>query len=593
MITSQVVVVGAGHAGVEAALKCARLGLDTILLTLNLESIALMPCNPSIGGTGKGHLVREIDALGGEMALCADDALIQGRMLNTGKGPAVHSLRAQEDKRKYQTSMLNTLFQTDHLTVIQAECTEVLVQNGAVVGVQTDYDDTISCASVIVCTGVYLKSKIIIGDKIFDQGPQGLLPANQLSQNLMDLGFELRRFKTGTPARVDVRSIDFSQMEKQEGDDPITPFSFLTERKLQNTACCYLTWTNEQTHDIIRENIHRAPMYSGIVKGTGARYCPSIEDKVTRFSDKDRHQLFLEPEGVNHPEWYVQGLSTGLPKDVQIKMYRSVKGLQNAVLCRLAYAIEYDVINSLSLTPYLMSNNINGLFFAGQINGTSGYEEAAAQGLLAGMNAYLYVKNQEPFVLQRGEAYIGVMTDDLTTKGTDEPYRMMTSRAEHRLYLRQDNADLRLTEKAYQRGLVGEKRMKRTEQKQIETEKIKALIEKEHMTAYVRRPESTLEIKEEWGTFMQDAIMQAQIQIKYEGYLNKELAQIKQTKKMEEKKLPHDVDYMGIDGLRIEARQKLNKQKPLSLGQASRIPGVSPADIAVLMVYLERRDKAE
>lgn len=588
---TQVVVIGAGHAGCEAALACARMGLDTCLMTLNLESIALMPCNPSIGGTGKGHLVRETDALGGEMGLAADDTLIQGRMLNTGKGPAVRSLRAQEDKRAYHLRMMRALFSQENLTVIQAEAAQIMTENARVTGVRTTFGDTIECAAVVICTGVYLKSKIIIGSDMWDAGPQGLLPATKLSQSLAELGFSIRRFKTGTPARVDARSIDFDQMEKQPGDDPVTPFSFLTDRALENKECCYLTWTNERTHDIIRRNIHLAPMYSGLLHSVGARYCPSIEDKVTRFADKTRHQLFLEPEGLNYPEWYVQGLSTGLPKDVQVSLYRSVRGLSRAVLVRLAYAIEYDCIDPTALSPALEYHHVSGLFTAGQINGTSGYEEAAAQGILAGMNAALYVRNSEPFILTRDQAYIGVMADDLTTKGTDEPYRMMTSRAEHRLYLRQDNADLRLTERSHSIGLASDERLRRVEKKARETETLVRLMNETGMAAKVRRPECSLTPPEEWGDFAPDSVEQAELQVKYEGYLQKEQTQIRQARAMEDKRLPADAPYPDISGLRIEARQKLNRQKPVSLAQASRIPGVSPADISVLMVWLEREGK--
>ena len=588
---TQVIVIGAGHAGCEAALACARLGLDTMLMTLNLESIALMPCNPSIGGTGKGHLVREVDALGGEMGLAADDALIQGRMLNTGKGLAVRSLRAQEDKRAYHLRMMRALFAQERLEIIQAKADEILTANGKVTGVRTDFGDIIDCEAVIVCTGVYLHSKIIIGSDIWDQGPQGLLPATHLSASLNDLGLSLRRFKTGTPARVDARSIDFDQMEFQPGDDPVTPFSFLTAVPPVNKTGCYLTWTNERTHEIIRQNLHRAPMYSGLIHSTGARYCPSIEDKVTRFADKDRHQLFVEPEGLDYPEWYIQGMSTGLPKDVQVSMYRSIRGLERAVLVRLAYAIEYDCIDPTALSPTLNVRHIRGLYTAGQINGTSGYEEAAAQGILAGINASLYIKNQEPFLLTRDQAYIGVMTDDLTTKGTDEPYRMMTSRAEYRLFLRQDNADLRLTERAWKIGLAGDDRMRLAERRQRETDELVQKIGEAHWTQRLRRPEEHLSVPDEWGSYLPSSVEEAELAVKFEGYLSKEKARIREARVMEEKALSSDISYADISGLRLEARQKLDRQKPLSLGQASRIPGVSPADIAVLMVWLAKKER--
>ena len=588
---AQVAVVGAGHAGCEAALAAARMGLDTILLTLNLDSVGLMPCNPSIGGTGKGHLVREIDALGGEMALAADDALIQGRMLNTGKGPAVRSLRAQEDKRAYHLRMLRALFAQEHLTVVQAEAAEILLHEGRVCGLRTQDGGEIECPAVVVCSGVYLKSKIIIGDQMWDQGPQGLLPANHLSASLLDCGLTLRRFKTGTPARVDARSIDFDEMEVQPGDEPVTPFSFLTAEPPVNRAVCYLTWTNEQTHDIIRRNIHLAPMYSGKLHSTGARYCPSIEDKVIRFADKDRHQLFIEPEGLDYPEWYIQGMSSGLPRSVQIDMYRSIRGLHRAVLTRLAYAIEYDCLDPTLLTPALGVRAVPGLYTAGQINGTSGYEEAAAQGLIAGINAALYVRGEEPFTLGRDQAYIGVMTDDLTTKGTDEPYRMMTSRAEYRLYLRQDNADLRLTELSHRIGLATDERLRRTEIKARQIEALTRQIREHHLDASIRRPENHLEVPPEWGAYLPAAIEEAELQIKFEGYLNKEKARIEQARVMEKKTLPPDIPYAEISGLRIEARQKLDRQRPATLGQASRIPGVSPADIAVLTVWLTRYER--
>ena len=585
---ADLVVIGAGHAGCEAALCGARMGLNTMLLTLNLESVALMPCNPSIGGTGKGHLVREVDALGGEMGLAADDVTLQSRMLNRGKGPAVHSLRIQADKRAYHLRMLKTLFSQENLTLRQGEAAEILTTGGRVSGVKTLTGDVIPCRAVVVCTGVYLKSRIIIGEAEWDAGPQGLMPANYLSRSLTDLGFTLRRFKTGTPARVAENSIDFDKMDVQPGDEPVTPFSFMTDVPPHNKINCYLTWTNEKTHEIIRQNLHRAPMFTGQINGTGARYCPSIETKIVRFADKDRHQIFLEPEGDGYPEWYVQGMSSSMPEDVQWAMYRTIPGLEHCVLTRLAYAIEYDCIDSLALTPYLGARNIPGLYMAGQINGTSGYEEAAAQGIYAAINASLYCKNEAPFLIARDQGYIGVMTDDLTTKGTDEPYRMMTSRAEHRLYLRQDNADLRLTFRAREIGMISDERMRRAEQKQKETQELIKRLEDNGMTKALRHPEARLELPEGWN-YCAGAREQAEIQIKYEGYLQKEMAQIRQTRAMEENKIPSDIDYRSIDALRLEAREKLSARKPLSLGQASRIPGVNPADIAVLMVYLKRQ----
>ncbi len=584
-----VIVIGAGHAGCEAALCCARMGLETLLLTLNLESVALMPCNPSIGGTGKGHLVREVDALGGEMGLAADDVTLQSRMLNRGKGPAVHSLRVQADKRAYHLRMLKTLFAQEHLTVRQGEAAEILTKSGAVSGVRTLTGDTLPCRAAVVCTGVYLKSRIIIGEAQWDGGPQGLMPANFLSRSLSDLGFSLRRFKTGTPARVAENSIDFEKMDIQPGDEPVTPFSFMTDQPPTNKINCYLTWTNEETHRIIRENLHRAPMFTGAINGTGARYCPSIETKVVRFADKDRHQIFLEPEGNGYPEWYVQGMSSSMPEDVQWQMYRTIPGLKRCVLTRLAYAIEYDCIDPLALTPCLGARHIPGLYLAGQVNGTSGYEEAAAQGLYAAINAALYCKDEPPFLLTRDQAYIGVMADDLTTKGTDEPYRMMTSRAEHRLYLRQDNADLRLTFRGKEIGLVTDARLRRTETKKRETEELIHRLTEAGKIRELKQPDARLTLPEDWR-YGPGAVEQAEIQIKYEGYLQKEMAQIRQARAMEEAKLPPDADYLGMDALRLEARQKLQAQRPVSLGQASRIPGVSPADVAVLMVWLKRQN---
>lgn len=615
----QLVVVGAGHAGCEAALAAARMGIPTLLYTLNIDAIALMACNPVIGGTSKGHLVRELDALGGEMGRAIDDTFLQSRMLNRGKGPAVYSLRAQADKQAYQNRMRAALFSQENLTVRQGEISRILTSNGQISGIETTTGEHVSCKAVIIATGVYLKSRIIIGETHWNGGPQGLLAANHLSDALLGLGFDLRRFKTGTPARVDVRSIDFSKMEPQPGDEPVTPFSFLTDKKLSNRMQCYLTWTNERTHQIIRENLHRAPMYRGDIKGTGARYCPSIEDKINRFADKDRHQIFLEPEGSNSFEWYVQGMSSSMPEDVQWLMYRSVPGLENAILTRLAYAIEYDCIDSRQLKPTLESLSIPGLYFAGQVNGTSGYEEAAAQGLLTGINAALKLKEKEPLIITRDMAYIGVLADDLTTKGTDEPYRMMTSRAEHRLYLRQDNADLRLTELGYKAGLAGEERMRRMESKARETRALRETLasislpptkEREELLKalgeppcpgtltgeeLLRRPAVTFAhmqtLVPELQSASPEAQEQAEISVKYDGYLRKQESQLSKARAMENALLPLDAPYLTMDALRIEARQKLSKQRPRSLGQAARIPGVSPADIAVLMVWLGRHER--
>ncbi len=613
---ADVVVIGGGHAGCEAALAAARMGMDTTLLTLNMDGVALMACNPVIGGSAKGHLVRELDALGGEMGLAIDDTFLQSRMLNTSKGPAVHALRAQADKQEYQNRMRTALMTQQRLTVHQAEAVSIETEAGRVCAVTTATGRRIACQAVIVASGVYLKGRIIIGESQWDGGPQGLMGANQLSRSLEALGFPLRRFKTGTPARIDVRTIDFDEMTPQPGDEPVIPFSFLTDRKLENTFPCYLTWTNEETHRVIRENLHRAPLYSGKIHGVGPRYCPSIEDKIVRFADKDRHQVFLEPEGRKSREWYVQGMSTSLPEDVQWRMYRTIPGLRHCEIVRLAYAIEYDCIDSRQLRPTLESLTVGGLYFAGQVNGTSGYEEAACQGLLAGMNAALALQGREPLVLTRDMAYIGVLTDDLTTKGTDEPYRMMTSRAEHRLHLRQDNADLRLTELGYRAGLASPERLERTRKKAMDTGLLKSRLHALHfapspersawLSAHgqpetpgalgaeelLRRPGITLDdlitLSPELADAPRAAREQAQIDIKYEGYLQKEQQQIEKAKAMEDALLPEDAPYDQLDALRLEARQKLQRQKPRSLAAASRIPGVSPADIAVLMVWLKR-----
>ena len=618
---ADLVVIGAGHAGCEAALAAARMGIDTLLLTLNMDGVALMACNPVIGGSAKGHLVRELDALGGEMGLAIDDTFLQSRMLNTGKGPAVHSLRAQADKQAYQNRMRRALLTQERLTVRQGEAASIETENGHVTAVTTATGARIPCRAVVASTGVYLKSSIIIGEYRKESGPQGLMNAPLLSASLQELGFELRRFKTGTPARVDVRSIDFDEMEEQKGDNPVVPFSFMTDRKLENTYSCYLTWTNAETHRIILDNLHRAPLYSGQIHGIGPRYCPSIEDKIVRFADKERHQIFLEPEGKESREWYVQGMSTSMPEDVQWAMYRTIPGLRRCEFTRLGYAIEYDCIDSRELRPTLESLRIGGLFFAGQINGTSGYEEAACQGLLAGMNAALEIQGKPQVILTRDMAYIGVLTDDLTTKGTDEPYRMMTSRAEHRLYLRQDNADLRLTDIGYHAGLAGKERLERMNEKRAKTGELERQLRTtrfapgEALNSFLLKrgePEATgslsaeellrrpgigmkdlQELAPELGDTLPAAAEQAEIAIKYAGYLEKQDHLIEQARRMEETLLPDDIPYEQIEHLRLEARQKLAKQKPVSLGAAGRIPGVNPADVAVLTVWLERRKQEE
>ncbi|HEY8424215.1 MAG TPA: tRNA uridine-5-carboxymethylaminomethyl(34) synthesis enzyme MnmG [Clostridia bacterium] len=604
-----VVVIGGGHAASEAALACARTGLKTCMLILNLDSIAFLACNPSIGGTSKGHLVREIDALGGQMGMEADKSLIQLRMLNQSKGAAVQSLRAQIDKHKYHINMKSTLEHTPNLRLRQAEAVEILTENKKVVGVKTLFGQIYYAKAVIVATGVYLKSHIIIGNIVQKQGPSGFARAEYLSDSISKLGHTLRRFKTGTPPRLNGKTIDYSKFEIQRGE-PWYTFSAMSELVNYDLAPCYLGYTNERTHQIIRENIHLAPMYSGLIKGTGARYCPSIEDKVMRFADKDRHQFFLEPEGLDTVEIYLQGISTSMPLEVQEKIVRSIEGLENAEIMRDAYAIEYDCIDPLTLKPTLESKFIDGLYFAGQINGTSGYEEAAAQGLMAGINASLKLRGKEPLVLRRDQAYIGVLIDDLTTKGTNEPYRMMTSRAEFRLHLRQDNADLRLTQIGYDVGLATKERYEKYLNKLEQIEKLKSILDKS-ISPKVINPKLNLSLKsgvtlrelfkrsdiplenlaklDELQEFSFDVINQVCLDARYEGYIVRMQKSIEEAKRLEELKLPEDLDYNQLKGLRIEARQKLQQIRPLTLGQASRISGVNPADINVLLLYLKTK----
>lgn len=614
-----IIVVGAGHAGCEASLACARLGLNTVMFTVSVDSIALMPCNPNVGGSSKGHLVRELDALGGEMGKNIDKTFIQSKMLNQSKGPAVHSLRAQADKQAYSTEMRKTLENTENLTIRQGEVTELLVEDGHITGVKTFSGATYHAKAVVLCTGTYLKARCIYGDVSNYTGPNGLQAANYLTDSLKKLGIEMFRFKTGTPARIAGNTIDYSKMEEQFGDERVVPFSFSTDPEAVQIEqkSCWLTYTNEKTHEIIRANLDRSPLYSGMIEGTGPRYCPSIEDKVVRFADKKRHQVFIEPEGLYTNEMYIGGMSSSLPEDVQYEMYHSVPGLENAKIVKNAYAIEYDCINPRQLYPTLEFKKIKGLFSGGQFNGSSGYEEAAAQGLIAGINAAMEVKGREQLILDRSEAYIGVLIDDLVTKENHEPYRMMTSRAEYRLLLRQDNADIRLRKKGWEVGLIDDETYRKLQEKerriQEEIERVEhatvggsaevqSLLESLNSTLLksgttiaelIRRPELNYKvlapIDKERPELPEDVCEQVEINIKYDGYIRRQMKQVEQFKKLEQKKLPEDIDYEDVGSLRIEARQKLEAYRPVSIGQASRISGVSPADISVLLVYLESR----
>ena len=610
-----VIVVGAGHAGCEAALASARMGKKTLLAAINLESIAMMPCNPSIGGTGKGHLVREIDALGGEMAINIDKTFIQSKMLNTRKGPAVHSLRCQADKEEYHREMKKTIERTKNLTLKQMEIVDLIVEENRIVGVVSVTNAVYKAKAVIIATGTFLNGKIFIGESSFTSGPNGLAPSLKLAESLKKYGIEMRRFKTGTPARVLASSLNYENMQEEIGDEEIVPFSFLNDHLEKNQVSCWLTYTNEKTHEIIRNNFNRSALFGGEIEGIGPRYCPSIEDKVNRFSDKERHQTFIEPEGLSTDEMYVQGMSSSLPEDVQEAFYRTIPGLENLVITRPAYAIEYDSVNPLTLKMNLESRKIENLFFAGQINGSSGYEEAAAQGLMAGINAVLKIEGKEPFIIDRSQGYIGVLIDDLVIKGTNEPYRIMTSRAEYRLILRQDNADIRLTQLSYKLGLASKERynkfmakqekikdeIERLKKKEVYPGDVKEYLEemntsplknKISLFELLKRPEltySSLErVDDEMPKLAQHEITQLEVQIKYEGYIGKQLAQIERFKRLEKKQIPEGINYLEIDGLRIEARQKLDAIRPMSIGQASRISGVSPADINVLLIYLEK-----